>query len=119
MSIRAGALNRRITLQSRSVSQDASGGQINTWADVATIWASIEPLSGRELMAAQAVQSAVSHQITIRYQTQFADPKVMAAMRAILIKDSITRYFNIHASRDEGELRHNIIMDAEEGLNNG
>lgn len=118
-NLRAGALNRRITLQSRSTSQDASGGQLLTWTDVATVWANVDPLSGRELLAAQAVQSAVSHQITIRYQVQFADPLVMAKMRARLVKDGVTRYFNIHGSRDEGEMRQDIIMDAEEGLNNG
>jgi SPP1 family predicted phage head-tail adaptor len=118
-NLRAGALNRRITLQSRSTGQDTSGGQLLTWTDVATVWAQVEPLNGRELLAAQAVQSSVSHQITIRYQIQFADPKVMAKMRAKLVKDSVTRYFNIHAARDEGELRQVIIMDAEEGLNAG
>lgn len=118
-NLRAGALNYRITLQSRSTSQDASGGQILTWTDVAPVWANIDPLSGRELLAAQAVQSTMSHRITIRYQKQFADPKLMAMMRATMVKDGVTRYFNIHAARDINEMRHYIIMDAEEGLNAG
>jgi SPP1 family predicted phage head-tail adaptor len=117
--MKAGALNHLITLQSRSTSQDASGGQLLTWSDVTTVWANVNPLSGRELLAAQAVQSSVSHRITIRYQTQFADPKVMAKMRATMVKDGVTRIFNIHAARDENEARHKIIMDAEEGINNG
>lgn len=118
-NLRAGALTRRITLQQRATTQDTFGGQSITWTDVATVWAAVEPLTGRELLSAQAVQSTVSHQITIRYQAQFADPKQMAQMRAVMIKDGVTRLFNIHGSRDEGEKRQSIVLDAEEGLNDG
>lgn len=117
--MRSGDLNRRIILQQRSTAQDTFGQQSTTWTDFATVWAKVEPLSGREQMAAQAMQSSVTHQITIRYQTQFADPKVMAAMRATLTKDGVTRIFNILDARDEEERRHSLIMDAEEGLNDG
>jgi len=37
------------------------------WADVATIWASIEPLSGREFFAAQQVNAEVTTRIRTRY----------------------------------------------------
>lgn len=117
--IRAGELNRRLTIQSRSTTQDTVGGQSTTWATIATVWANIEALTARELMAAQAVQSSVSHQITIRYQPLLADPKAVAEMRAVLVRDGVTRIFNIHGSRDEGERRRNIILDAEEGLSDG
>jgi SPP1 family predicted phage head-tail adaptor len=117
--ISAGALNRRITLQSHSITQDTYGEPLNTWTNVATVWAAVEPLSGRELLAAQAVQSSVTHQITIRYQVQFADPKVMAAMRATMTKDGVTRIFNISDSRDLEEHRNMLVLGATEGLNDG
>ena len=117
--MRSGELNRRITLQQRSAAQDTSGQRLLVWIDVATVWAKIEPLSGRMVLAAQAVESSVTHQITIRYQAQFANPKTMAAMRATLVKDGITRYFNINAAHDENEHRHVLVMDAEEGLVDG
>lgn len=117
--IGAGAFNRRITLQQRSVTQDTAGEPAHTWTDVTTVWANVLPLNARELMAAEAVQSSVTHQITIRYQAQFADPGAVAKMRASMTKDGVTRYFNIHGSRDDGEKRQNLILDAEEGLNDG
>ena len=117
--IRAGELHRRITLQTRSVVVDTFGGQSTTWIDLTTVWANIQSLTDRELMASQAVQSSVTHEITIRYQVQFADPKVVAAMRATLLKDGVTRIFNIHGARDDGERRELLILSAEEGLNNG
>lgn len=119
MAIASARLHRRITLQQRSSALDGVGNQDTTWTDVAPVWADVQPLNGRELVAAQAVNSSVTHQILIRYQTQFADPKVMAAMRAVMTKDGITRIFNIHASRDEDERRRYLILDAEEGMNDG
>lgn len=38
-----------------------------SWSTFKTVWASIEPLSARDLIAAQAGQSKVSARIVIRY----------------------------------------------------
>ncbi|WP_051566948.1 phage head closure protein [Herminiimonas sp. CN] len=108
-------MNRRITLQQRSTAQDAYGAQVDTWTTLGDLWASIEPLTGRELMAAQAVQSEVSHKITIRYQAQFANPQQVAAMRI----SYQGRMFNIHASMDIEEAHKIIEILATEGVNQG
>lgn len=76
--LRAGELDRRITLQQRSTSRDSGGMQVNTWADVATVWAKIQPASGREMLTSGALMSEVTHTITIRYRTG-----VTTAMRAL------------------------------------
>lgn len=60
-------LRHQITIQSRSTSQDATGGQVDTWSTVATVWAAIEPLQGREFFAAQQVQAETSVRIRMRY----------------------------------------------------
>ncbi|NBS77711.1 MAG: head-tail adaptor protein, partial [Betaproteobacteria bacterium] len=52
-SLRAGQMNRRITLQRPSTAQDTYGGPVRTWTDLGTFWAEIQPLSGRELESAQ------------------------------------------------------------------
>ena len=117
--VRPGDLRLRLKLQSRSTPVDSVGGVSIVWSDVATVWANITELSARELMAAQAVQSEVTHQITIRYQKAFADPKAVAEMRALLVKDGITRLFNIRGSHDNDERRRFLILDAMEGLNDG
>jgi SPP1 family predicted phage head-tail adaptor len=108
-------INKRISLQQRSIAQDASGAQVDSWTDLGDLWASIEPLNGRELIAAQAVQSEISHKITIRYQSQFANPQQIAAMR-IKYKG---RLFNIHGSINIGEANRKIEILATEGLNPG
>ncbi len=113
--MQAGALNRRITIQQRSPGQDENGAQIDAWADVCSIWASIKPLSGQELMAAQAVQSEISHRITIRYQLQFSNPKHVATLR-IMYKE---RIFNIHAAMNIEEANKMIEILATEGVNQG
>lgn len=63
-----GNLNKRITLQQQTEEQDASGQLLDNWADIATVWAAIEPLSGREFFAAQQVNSEVTTKIRIRYR---------------------------------------------------
>jgi len=64
--LNAGKLNRRITLQSKTVTRDAMGGESITWTTQATIWAQVSALSGRALIAAQQAQSEVTARITVR-----------------------------------------------------
>ena len=39
-----------------------------SWSNSATVWASIEPLSGRELITAQQAGAMISHKITMRHK---------------------------------------------------
>lgn len=111
-SLRAGQLNRRITLQRQSTVQDTFGGPVRTWLDVATVWADIQPLSGRELESAQRMASEVSHQITVRYQARLNDTRMVAGYRALYK----ARIFNIHAALNEDEGNVLITLLASEGL---
>lgn len=113
--MRSGALGQRITLQQRTVAQDPTGGQLAIWTDVATVWAEVTPLSGRELIAAQAVASETSHQVTMRWQPAFADPKAVAALRVIFNG----RHFNINASINEDERNRTLMLLVAEGVNDG
>jgi SPP1 family predicted phage head-tail adaptor len=115
MALSAGTLRKRITLQQQSSSVDTYGQQISTWTDVATVWASIEPSVGRELMAAQAVSLAQPTTITIRWQTIFASPRAVAAMRAVYNG----RIFNLHSVENESEQNTLLTLIASEGLNDG
>jgi len=66
--IEAGKLRHRVQLVQPTLVQDASGGIEEDQASIfATVWASIEALSGRELYAAQQKVSDVTHKITMRY----------------------------------------------------
>ena len=44
------------------------GQTTQTWADAATLWASIEPLAGRELERARSVVSTATHRFNLRFR---------------------------------------------------
>jgi len=64
----AGKLRHRATIQQLVNTDDGAGGSIETWQDIATVWAAIEPLRGNERYTAQQVQSTLTHKVTIRYR---------------------------------------------------
>lgn len=66
--MQAGKLRHRVTIQQPTSVTDSYGGQSQTWSDVATVWASVEPLSGNERWRAQQVQPGISHKVTLRYR---------------------------------------------------
>ena len=71
-----------------------SGQKIETWALVEEVWASVEPLRGRELYTAQQENSKVTTKIVIRYQTHLATichthSIVLGAMRYEILHDPI------------------------------
>jgi SPP1 family predicted phage head-tail adaptor len=67
--MRAGRLDQRVTIERQGTGYDAWGQPLpGVWEPVATVWAAVEPLNGREFFAASAVQSEVSTRIRIRYR---------------------------------------------------
>lgn len=67
--MRAGTLRHRVTLQTRSVGVDALGQELETWNDLATVWASVSTKRGREYFAAGSVQAEASVVFRIRYRS--------------------------------------------------
>lgn len=69
-TLQAGRLRHRIDILQPTGAQDAAGGTTlaSSGSTVfATIWATVEPISGNEQLAAQEFTSVVTHQIVIRY----------------------------------------------------
>jgi SPP1 family predicted phage head-tail adaptor len=64
-------LRHRLTLQEKVTSQDGdTGAFVTTWQDVEDdIPASVEPLSAREFLVAQQMESKVTARIVIRTRT--------------------------------------------------
>jgi len=67
--MQAGKLRHKVTLKTGGESQDEYGEVTYTWSTQATLWASIEPLRGRELLHAQEVNAELSHRVRCRYNS--------------------------------------------------
>ena len=66
--MKSGDLNQRISVERFTSTQDELGQPIEAWAPLFTCWAAVEPLTGREFIAAQAAQSEVTARIRMRFR---------------------------------------------------
>lgn len=111
MSADSGKYRHRVRLEENLEQVDSNGETIqdpNTggityaWTPVGTYWASIEPLSAKEFIAAQSVQSQVTTRISMRKPA-----RMDAAMRLVhMVNGQPGTVFNIHG----------ILSDRESGL---
>jgi SPP1 family predicted phage head-tail adaptor len=96
-----GDLKRRIYLQQPSLAQNGYGEEAITWVTYATVWAQIEPLSGRELLLAQQVNSEIAVRIIIRYNSHVSPNHRISygtatyAVNTIIDKDLTHNYLEL------------------------
>lgn len=110
--MRAGKLRHRVTLQKLIQAQNPVTGELTKqWVDLDSVWASIEYLSGREFIAAQAVQSEVTARILIRYRSD-VEPKMRIKYR--------DKLYNIHGVLPDlkSGLEY-LTLPVSEGVNDG
>lgn len=107
MKMSAGELRHRVTVQSPTKIADEAGGVNTSWADLATVWAAIEPLTGRERFHAQRQDMSVSHRLTMRF---------VAAVTADHRVKFGNRLFNIRSVINPGERNRWLVLDCEEGV---
>jgi len=77
----AALAKNKITLQSKSNTTDDYGGQASTWSDAFTAWAWVKPLGIFERTVSEAHNSEVTHKITIRYNSNYADTASLVGYR--------------------------------------
>lgn len=105
-------LRHRVTIErfTQGAQDPNTGDIINQWQVLRAVWASFEPVSGREFIAAQAGQSEVSARMVVR----FTD---------VTTKDRINmngRLYNIHGVLpDPKSNKHYLTLMVSEGVNNG
>src|SRR5216684_4568255 len=110
--MRAGSLNRRLHLQKAVMVADAEGTTTETWTDLDTVWAHVDPVSARELFQAGQPEERISHQITIRWRAD-----VTAKMRFLFFATAATatpRIFLIHTMLDPDEGHRELDCMCEE-----
>lgn len=84
-----GRMRHRIRIQRLSRARNEFGEPEERWEDAAAVWASIQPVSGREFLAAMKAQAEVTHRVSIRY-----NPAVKASMR-VLVGDRVLDILHI------------------------
>lgn len=94
-----GRLDRRIVLQTASVTRDAMGGEVITWVTTATVWARKMPVSGGRFYSAESKNYDASLEYTIRHRTD-----VVTGMRVVHGDDT----FEI-VSVNPGEARNRYL----------
>lgn len=62
-----GRLRHRVALQAYTASRDSFGAETQEWSDTANVWASIEPVSGKEYFSSKQLNAEITTKITIRY----------------------------------------------------
>lgn len=63
-----GEFRERVTLQYRQGGQDVLGQVRQSWATLATVWAKVTPIRGREYFAASQMQAPIDVRILIRWR---------------------------------------------------
>ena len=70
-----GNMDRRISLQSTTLTTNDYGQRVASWATYATVWASIKYKSGGEKLTDDQVGSTQTVDFTIRYSTDVSGAK--------------------------------------------
>lgn len=106
--------NKRITLQRAIQAEDGVGGTITTWTDLGTVWASVEPIGGREALRAGQLLAEMDTRIIVRWSP---------LVEGLTAKDRIVRGTTIYnivrppADRRMGHKQVEIMCNS--GINDG
>jgi SPP1 family predicted phage head-tail adaptor len=103
--MRAGRLDRRITIQGQSIAHSDSGQEKITWVDVATVWAEKREDRGTERFATKQI---IGHAVTT-FRIRWSDTVSAVTSEHRIEFDG--RIFNITDVRELGR-REGIEIDA-------
>lgn len=112
--MRAGTLAHRVIIERPAPSRDDAGSESIVWETYATVWASVEPMTGREGSGNVQVLADLDTIITIRWS-----PRVDAITAKWRVRQGSTVY-NVaappaHVSLGEREIR----LLCKSGVNDG
>lgn len=98
-----GLLQHRLTLEAPVETPDGAGGVIRTYESVATLWATLQPLSARESMEAAQRGMTVTHRIVLRFSAditsrhRFRDGSRIFRIVSLRDRDGRKRFLDIAA----------------------
>ncbi len=73
-----GRLDRRIVIEQSTPAQDSSGQPVESWAELATVWAEVVPVGGSEIFQAKQFGAETVKKFRIRWRGD-----VTAKMRVV------------------------------------
>ena len=103
-----GSLRSELTLEACTTVADGLGGHTESWAEVATVFARIEPVSASSVFGADQTLETVTHRLTMRWRSGVASG--MRFAKAGRIFDIVT----VHDPDDSG--RYLVCRAREVGL---
>nr|WP_292772333.1 phage head closure protein [Mesorhizobium sp.] len=100
-----GSLRRELSLQACTTVSDGLGGHTESWAEVATVFAQIEPVSTSSVFGSDQTIETVTHRITMRWRSD-----VSSGMR-LRRQD---RIFDIVTVHDPDDSRRYVVCRVRE-----
>ena len=97
-----GKLDRRIVIQKRVVSKDATGSRVETWADESKAWAEYVVNKGRDTATADSERNQDAQQFRIRFRT------ITAKDYRILYR---SKFYDITGIAEEGGRSNTLLLD--------
>ncbi len=109
--MQAGKLRHRVKVQSKTFTQSPETGEmVESWSDVFTTWASIEPISVKDFIASGAEQSQVTARIVMRYRNVDSTMRVTYREKIYNIKGVLS---------DPKTGKEYVTLAVSEGVNDG
>lgn len=112
-AIDPGRLKHRVRIEQRAQVPGDFGQPVDSWTPVLpTLYAEVLPISGRERLAAYAVQGSHTHTVLVRWHQLLDVPSHQAARWRIVHG---TRYYNVRSANALSGGRQWLVFDVEEG----
>lgn len=108
--IQPGRMDQRIRIESQNNVSDGQGGFTKGWTTVATVWAAVEPVTGKEAVEAGRLEFALRYRITIRTRLDFD-----TAARLVWTSNG-NKVLNIREIHDGGPRPQFLMIIAESGV---
>lgn len=102
----AAMLDQRVTLKRKTRTADGMGGYTTAFATIATVWAHVRPLSGREREQSQRLNAQSNYLIVIRDRSDI-DETVVAEWEGA--------NFNLRFAKNKARARF-LELEAERGV---
>ncbi len=100
-------MRERVILRANTFAKDALGGNIPTTTTLATVWAKVQPLAGKELKDIGRLAAKQLYLVVIRHRTDLTTDN-------IIIWDNKT--LNIRSVQNRDERSQFLSMECEEGV---